>query len=122
MPETDLPPPPPEAVLIRERREAQFPRLSMRRAAIDAGISPSSWAEVETARKTVAPGVMIYRKGTPEMVAPMAASLGITAAELRAAGREDAARALAAMAGHPAFSAAQRRTLASRVKRDTANG
>ena len=55
----DLPPPPPEAELIAERRKAARPRLSMRRAALAAGIAPSTWAEGEQARKAVAAGVVI---------------------------------------------------------------
>jgi len=122
----ELPPPPPEAQLIAARRRAAWPRLSMRRAAIAAGISPSTWAEVETARKKVAPGVEVYRKGSPEMLAPMAAALGITPEELRDRGRGDAAEELEMIAGQveqvAVFSRRQASALAERVRRDARAG
>lgn len=39
--------PPPEARLITEMREKP-PRMSMREAALDTGISPTHWRQVET--------------------------------------------------------------------------
>ena len=119
----DLPPPPPEAELIAARRKAARPRLSMRRAALAAGIAPTTWAEIENARKPVAAGIVVYRKGTPEMLAPMAAVLGITPAELRDRGRDDAAEELEAIAGQveqvAVFTRSQANALAARVRRDS---
>jgi len=114
---TALPQPPPEAELIKARREAQF--LSMRQAAIGAGISPTAWAEVETARKKVAPGVEIARKGTAKILAQMALFLRISSGEMRDRGRGDVAdymeRVLAG-AGGPAFTGRQRRALQGHVR------
>src|ERR1700727_365077 len=89
LPMTALPQPPAEAELIRTRRESLF--MSMRQAAIGAGISPTAWAEVETARKKVAPGVEIPRKGTPKIVSQMALFLKIAPGEMRDRGRGDVA-------------------------------
>ncbi len=93
----------------------------MRRAALAAGIAPSTWAEVEQARKAVAAGIVVFRRGSPEMLAPMAAVPGITPAELRDAGRDDAAEELEAIAGQveqvAVFTRRQASALADRVRR-----
>ena len=88
-------PPPREACLIRERRIAQVPRLSMRRAAHLAGIAAQSWANVETGQKNLGAGIVVPHEGSADMVARMASVVGVTPDELAGAGREDAAAILA---------------------------
>jgi len=118
-----LPPPPPEADLIRQRREAAF--LSMRQAALGAGVSPTAWAEVEAGRKKVAPGVEVAKRGTPKILAAMARRLSITPDELARAGRDDAAAYLAAILrtveSAPELTGRQRSRLTSRIIRDTSD-
>lgn len=115
---TTLPPPPPEAELIRTRREARF--LSVRQAAIGAGISPSAWTEVETARKKVAPGIEIYRKGTTRIVAMIARFLNITPGELSERDRADVAAYLTRI-GDPRLSGRQKDRLEERFRRDNSD-
>ena len=84
--------PPPEAGLIhRRRREASGPPLSRRQAAARAGISPSQWSDVERGSKRAGPGIVIPVRATAETLAKMAAAVGVSADELTAAGRDDAA-------------------------------
>src|SRR5262249_21315130 len=85
---------PAEARLIRARRIAQTPRLSMRRAAHLAGIAPQSWANVENGSKTLGAGLVVSHEGSADMIARMASVVGITPDELTAAGRPDAAEIL----------------------------
>jgi hypothetical protein len=117
---TALPQPPPEADLIRTRREALF--LSMRQAAIGAGISPTAWAEVETARKKVAPGVEIARRGTAKIVSQMALFLKISPGEMRDRGRPDVGDYMEAILrtvqAEPRLTGRQKRGLATRILRD----
>lgn len=90
---TTTPQPPPEAVLIREHRLAIVPRLSMREAARRAGISSPWWRVLETGiRRTH--GHDFPESANEETLARMAQVVGATPAELRTAGREDAAEIL----------------------------
>ena len=120
---TALPPPPPEAELIRTRRETRF--MSMRQAAIGAGISPTAWAEVETARKKVAPGVEVARKGTAKIVSQMALFLQIAPAEMRDRRRGDVAdymeAILRSVETEPGLTGRQRDRLAGRIRRDASD-
>lgn len=81
---------PPEARLIREKREAIVPRLSVRQAAADAeadglgSFSPTLWAQIEK-------GTM---HGTRDRIARMARVIHATPADLGRCGRPDAAQAL----------------------------
>jgi len=87
--------PPPEAGLIhRRRREASGPPLSRRQAAARARISPSQWSDVERGSKRAGPGIVIPVRATAETLAKMAAAVGVSADELTAAGRDDAAAQL----------------------------
>lgn len=72
--------PAPEAKLIRDHREKR--ELSRREAARRAGISEGSWRRSEGDRDVVR---------TAETIARMAMAVGVTPAELVAAGRADAA-------------------------------
>ncbi len=83
--------PPPEADLIRFRREAAVPLLSRRQAAARAGISPSQWSDVERGSKRAGPDIVIPVQATAETLAKMAAAVGVGADDLAAAGRNDAA-------------------------------
>lgn len=93
---TAQPGPPAEAELIRHCREAADPPMSRRQAAAKAGISPSQWGDVERGRKRAGSGVDVPVQATAETLARMARAVGATAGELAAAGRQDAAQALAA--------------------------
>jgi hypothetical protein len=116
---TALPQPPPEADLIRARREAAF--LSMRAAAIGAGISPTAWAEVEAGYKKPAPGVEVPKKGTPKTLSQMALFLRIAPGEMRDRGRADVAdymeKILTAVNESP-LTEHQKMALAKRIRRD----
>lgn len=91
------PEPPPWGALITTalRRE----RLSAREAARRAGISEGRWRQITGGYQVVSSGVYAPVRGPAETLARMAAVVGVTPAQLRAAGRADAARALAASAG-----------------------
>src|SRR5258707_15168029 len=70
--------PPPDADLIRFRREAVVPPLSRRQAAARAGISPSQWSDVERGRKRAGPGIVIPVLATAETLAKMAMAVGVS--------------------------------------------
>jgi transcriptional regulator with XRE-family HTH domain len=97
---TTPPTPPPEAQLIRKRREEQVPRLSMREAARRAGISAPWWRMIETGIRRVK-GQDFPETGNPETLARMARAVGATSAELAAAGRPDAAAILERLPDDP---------------------
>lgn len=99
--------PPPETGLIRDRREAAGSPLSRRQAAARAGISPSQWSDVERGCKRAGPGIVIPVQATAETLAKMAMAVGVSADELAAAGRDDAAAQLR--------SAARRQVLGKRL-------
>ena len=92
------PEPPMEADLIRQRREAAIPDMSRRQAAAKAGISPSQWSDVERGHKKAGPGVIIPVQATAETLARMAQVVGVSADDLAAVGRHDAADQLQAFA------------------------
>jgi transcriptional regulator with XRE-family HTH domain len=85
---------PAEADLIRLRREALVPDMSRRQAAAKAGISPSQWSDVERGHKKAGSGIVVPVHATAETLARMARAVGVSAGDLAAAGREDAARRL----------------------------
>jgi transcriptional regulator with XRE-family HTH domain len=91
------PSPPAEAELIRQRREATVPEMSRRQAATKAGISASQWSDVERGRKKAGPGVIVPVLATAGTLARMAQVAGVSADDLAAAGREDAADELRAL-------------------------
>lgn len=82
--------PPAEAKLIRERRENMVPRMSVRRAANQAEkasgetFSEATWRKIESGTY----------EGPADRIVLMALVVGVTADELDAAGRPDAARLL----------------------------
>jgi hypothetical protein len=70
--------------------------MSGRQAARQAGISEGRWRQIASGYQVVSPGVYAPVRGPAGTVAAMAAVAGLTPAQLRAAGRDDAARLLAA--------------------------
>ncbi|MDX3067285.1 helix-turn-helix transcriptional regulator [Streptomyces sp. ND04-05B] len=92
------PTPPPEAVLLKEALQRK--RLSGREAARRAGVSDTWWRNVVRGYQTVS-GTAVAVKGPAETVARMAQVTDVTPDQLRAAGREDAAKALERIAAPP---------------------
>jgi transcriptional regulator with XRE-family HTH domain len=88
---------PPEADLIRLRRDAAIPGMSRRQAAAKAGISASQWSDVERGHKKAGSGVVVPVQATADTLARMARVAGASADDLAAAGRPDAARQLRAL-------------------------
>src|SRR5580698_89605 len=72
--------------------------LSARTAARQAGLSEGRWRQITSGYQIVSPGVYAPVRGPAATVARMAAVAGLTAAQLRAVGRDDAARLLAGQA------------------------
>jgi hypothetical protein len=96
------PEPPAWGALITDSlRRAQ---LSAREAARRAGISEGRWRQITGGYQVVSAGVYAPVRGPADTLARMAAVVGVTSAELRKAGRADAARALDAA---PAEAAAE---------------
>ena len=89
----DRPEPPPWGTLIAAalRRAG----LSAREAARRAGISEGRWRQITGGYQVVSPGVYAPVRGPAGTVARMAAVAGVSPAQLRAAGRDDAAELLA---------------------------
>lgn len=86
------------AQLIEARRDAQ--RLSVRKAASMAGISEGRWRQIAKGYQA-AGGVRLPVNARPDTLARMAAAVGLTAADLRSLGEQEAADELDA-AQHPA--------------------
>jgi lambda repressor-like predicted transcriptional regulator len=95
----DRPEPPPWGALIGAalRRAG----ISAREAARRAGISEGRWRQITGGYQVVSPGVYAQVRGPGSTLAKMAAVAGVTPAELRAAGREDAAQELARQQDRP---------------------
>lgn len=90
-----MPDEPAEARLLRTARESHRPRkLSMREAARRAGLSESHWRHVEAGYELKG-GHRIPVKASAGTLARMASATGVTPAQLRDAGRDDAAALLA---------------------------
>ena len=86
------PDPPPWGALITSalRRGG----MSARQAARRAGISEGRWRQISGGYQVVRPGVYASVRGPAGTLARMAAAAGVSADELRAAGRSDAALVL----------------------------
>jgi transcriptional regulator with XRE-family HTH domain len=90
----DRPEPPPWGALITDSlRQAG---LSAREAARRAGISEGRWRQITSGYQVVSAGVYAPVRGPAATLARMAAVVGVTPAQLRQAGRADAAKALGA--------------------------
>ncbi len=88
------PEPPPWGALITDAmRRAQ---LSAREAARRAGISEGRWRQITGGYQVVSAGVYAPVRGPAATLARMAAVVGVTAAQLKQAGRADAAKELTA--------------------------
>ncbi|WP_195166918.1 helix-turn-helix transcriptional regulator [Mycobacteroides abscessus] len=85
---------PPEAALIRRLRTAMTPKLSIRAAAADVGISEARWRQVESGYQTVRAGVQEPVIAPAETLARMANGVDATPDQLRDVGRADAAEVL----------------------------
>src|SRR5215469_2152704 len=90
----DRPDPPPWGALIAAALRAAG--MSAREAARRAGISEGRWRQIASGYQVVSAGVYAPVHGPAGTLARMAAVVGVTPAQLRKAGRPDAARALAA--------------------------
>jgi hypothetical protein len=86
---TERPEPPPWGALITTALARQG--LSAREAARRAGLSEGRWRQITGGYQVVSPGVYAPVRGPAGTLARMAGTAGVSAAELRAAGREDAA-------------------------------
>jgi hypothetical protein len=75
-------------------------QLSAREAARQAGISEGRWRQISSGYQVVSPGVYAPVRGPAGTLARMAAVAGVTSADLRTAGREDAALLLDARTPH----------------------
>jgi len=84
-------PPPWGAVITAALRRS---RLSARQASLQAGISEGRWRQITSGYQIVSPGVYAPVRGPAATLARMAAVAGVSAADLRAAGRADAAAVL----------------------------
>ena len=87
------PAPPPWGALITKALVRA--KLSAREAARRAGISEGRWRQIASGYQVVSAGVYAPVHGPAMTLARMAAVVGVTPAQLRKAGRPDAARALA---------------------------
>jgi transcriptional regulator with XRE-family HTH domain len=88
----DRPEPPPWGALITAALARES--LSAREAARRAGLSEGRWRQITGGYQVVSPGVYAPVRGPAATLAKMAAVAGVTADQLRAAGREDAASLL----------------------------
>ena len=86
---SERPDPPPwgAAITAALRRS----RMSARQASRQAGISEGRWRQITSGYQIVSPGVYAPVRGPAATLARMAAVAGVSAADLRAAGRTDAA-------------------------------
>jgi transcriptional regulator with XRE-family HTH domain len=87
------PDPPPWGVLLA--RALAKAKLSAREAARRAGISEGRWRQIASGYQVVSAGVYAPVHGPARTLARMAAVVGVTPAQLKKAGRPDAAKLLA---------------------------
>jgi hypothetical protein len=90
------PTPPPEAVLIKEALRRA--RMSGREAARRSEVSDSRWRQIVSGYQTVS-GSHVPVRAPADTLARIALATGVTADQLRTAGRGDAADAIAELAG-----------------------
>jgi transcriptional regulator with XRE-family HTH domain len=87
------PAPPPWGVLLAKALAKA--KLSAREAARRAGISEGRWRQIASGYQVVSAGVYAPVHGPARTLARMAAVVGVTPAQLKKAGRPDAAKLLA---------------------------
>ena len=102
---TERPEPPPWGVLITAALARQD--LSAREAARRAGLSEGRWRQITAGYQVVSPGVYAQVHGPASTVARMAAVAGVTPAQLRTAGRADAAEVLTSQRSQQAEAGAE---------------
>jgi hypothetical protein len=90
---TGRPEPPPWGALITAALASEG--ISAREAARRAGLSEGRWRQITGGYQVVSPGVYAQVRGPAATLARMASVVGVTPAQLRGAGRDDAATALA---------------------------
>jgi transcriptional regulator with XRE-family HTH domain len=90
---TERPAPPPWGALITAALASEG--ISAREAARRAGLSEGRWRQISGGYKVVSPGIYAEVRGPARTLARMAAVAGVTPAQLRASGRDDAAQILA---------------------------
>lgn len=88
---TERPAAPPEGVLLKRAQVAA--RLSQREAARRAGLSEARWRQLVAGYQLVS-RTMVPVRSPDETLARMARAVGVTAEQLEAAGRGDAASSL----------------------------
>lgn len=96
----ERPAPPPEGKLIAEAAARRG--LSLRKAAEQAGISYGRWRQIVTGYQNVSPGEFAIVHAPAGTLAKMARVVHVTAAQMAAAGREDAAEAMREAEPEPA--------------------
>lgn len=97
-----VPPVPPEGILLKRAREGRRTRkMSMRAAARAADVSETTWRHAEAGSEPKGSLRLPYRVGDATL-ARMALTVGVTSAELREAGRGEAAAILDEMGRRPA--------------------
>jgi transcriptional regulator with XRE-family HTH domain len=89
----ERPEPPPWGAMIAAALAREG--LSAREAARRAGLSEGRWRQITGGYQVVSPGVYAEVRGPAATLARMAAVAGVTPAQLRSAGRADAADILA---------------------------
>lgn len=77
-------------------------RQSARQLAAKVGISDTRWRHIVNGYQPVGQGQTIRIVAPADTLARMAQAVGVSAAELRAAGRDDAAREMETVASEPA--------------------
>jgi hypothetical protein len=90
---TERPEPPPWGALISAALASEG--ISAREAARRAGLSEGRWRQISGGYQVVSPGVYAQVRGPAATLARMASVVGVTPAQLRGAGRDDAAQVLA---------------------------
>ena len=102
---TERPEPPPWGALITAALASEG--ISAREAARRAGLSEGRWRQITGGYQVVSPGIYAEVRGPAATVARMAAVAGLTPAQLRAAGRDDAAKVLASQRDRKAETGAE---------------
>jgi hypothetical protein len=90
---TERPDPTPEGQLIADALAKSRPKLALREAARRAGISEARWRQIAAGYVMVSGEPSVF-SAPAETLARMARTVGVTSAQLREAGRADAADAL----------------------------
>jgi hypothetical protein len=88
---------PREGALLARARARLTPKMSIRAAASLAGISEGRWRQIESGYTTISAGVYPRVEAPAPTLAKMARAVEVSPAELRNAGRADAAGVLKAL-------------------------